>query len=184
MVSWLAIEVVTSLQGAEQVHGLLDALGCMGTAQTFEPDGTVRVVGYLPATEDVAEKLVWLQEQIDFAIAHDWLPQSTSVTTRTLEAEEWEAPLREVLPPLPIGNRFLIVLTDESVDNPEHRIILRLRSLGGFGTGTSPDNKDVSGVFGTVSSQGQKSSGCRDWFWDSRYRFSEIGCKGGCGNRY
>ena len=55
MVAWLAIEVVTSLQGAEQVHGLLDALGCAGTAQTFEPDGTVRVLGYLPATEDVTE---------------------------------------------------------------------------------------------------------------------------------
>jgi ribosomal protein L11 methyltransferase len=141
MVSWLAIEVVTSLQGAEQVHGLLDALGCAGTAQTFEPDGTVRVLGYLPATEDVTEKLVWLQEQIDFAIAREWLPKSTSVTARTLEAEEWEAPLREVLPPLPIGNRFLIVLTDEPVDAPERRIVLRLRSLGGFGTGHHPTTR-------------------------------------------
>jgi len=141
MVTWLAIEVVTSLQGAEQVHGLLDGLGCLGTAQTFEPDGAVRVIGYLPATEDVTEKLVWLQEQIDFAIAHDWLPKSTLVTTHTLEAEAWEAPLREVLPPLSIGNRFLVVLTDEPADNPEYRIVLRLRSLGGFGTGHHPTTR-------------------------------------------
>ena len=141
MLTWLAIEVVTSLQGAEQVHGLLDALGCAGTAQTFEPEGTVRVVGYLPATEDVTEKLVWLQEKIDFAISHNWLPKFTSVTTRFLDAEEWEAPLREVLPPIPIGNRFLVVLTDDPVDDPGHRIVLRLRSLGGFGTGHHPTTR-------------------------------------------
>ncbi len=141
MVSWLEIAITTNVRDAEVVHGLLDALDCWGTAQTFESDGTVRTIGYLPATEDVTEKLVWLHEQLDFAIAHGWLKQPISVTTRLLDAEEWEAPLREVLPPLSIGSRFLVVLTDEKVDNPENRTILWLRTLGGFGTGHHPTTR-------------------------------------------
>ena len=116
-------------------------MGCIGMAQTFEPDGAVRILGYLPATEDVTEKLAWLQEQIDYASAHGWISKSVSVTTRTLDAEEWEAPLREVLPPLPIGQKFLVTLADSDFDNPENRIVLRLQSLGGFGTGHHPTTR-------------------------------------------
>lgn len=141
MIEWLEISVITALQGTEQILALLDALGCFGTAQIFNQDGTVRITGYLPVTEDVTEKLVWLHEQIDYATAHGWLPKSVSVTTKTTNAEDWEAPLREVLPPLPIGDRFVIVLTDDPVDNSQSRIILKLRSLGGFGTGHHPTTR-------------------------------------------
>jgi len=141
MLVWLEIAVTTVPINAEQIHGLLDTLGCIGTAQNFESDNTVRIVGYLPATEDVTEKLVWLQEQVDYALAHGWLLNPVSVTTRLLDSEEWEAPLREVLPPLSIGEKFLIALTDDAVDNPEERILLRLRSLGGFGTGHHPTTR-------------------------------------------
>ncbi|MEZ8220519.1 [LSU ribosomal protein L11P]-lysine N-methyltransferase [Candidatus Fervidibacteria bacterium JGI MDM2 JNZ-1-D12] len=141
MLAWLEIAVTTVPINAEQIHGLLDTLGCIGTAQNFESDNTVRIVGYLPATEDVTEKLVWLQEQVDYALAHGWLLNPVSVTTRLLDSEEWEAPLREVLPPLSIGEKFLIALTDDAVDNPEERILLRLRSLGGFGTGHHPTTR-------------------------------------------
>ncbi len=141
MLAWLEIAVTTAPINAEQIHGLLDTLGCIGTAQNFESDNTVRIVGYLPATEDVTEKLVWLQEQVDYALAHGWLLNPVSITTRLLDSEEWEAPLREVLPPLSIGEKFLIALTDDAVDNPEERILLRLRSLGGFGTGHHPTTR-------------------------------------------
>jgi ribosomal protein L11 methyltransferase len=141
MIAWLEITIVTATANAEQIYGLLDSIGCIGMAQTFEPDGTVRILGYLPATEDVTEKLVWLQEQIDFAAAHGWIFKPVSVTTRTLDAEEWEAPLREILPPLPIGQKFLVTLTDSDFDNPENRIVLRLQSLGGFGTGHHPTTR-------------------------------------------
>ncbi|MCS7186520.1 MAG: 50S ribosomal protein L11 methyltransferase [Armatimonadetes bacterium] len=148
MFAWLEITVTTDSVNAEQVHGLLDTLGCLGTAQVWklEPDSgeqqvTTQLVGYLPATEDVTEKLIWLQEQIDYALAHGWLFKPVTVTTRILESEEWEGPLREVLPPLLIGDKFLITLTDSEVDNPENRIVLRLRSLGGFGTGHHPTTK-------------------------------------------
>lgn len=141
MVAWLEIVIVTAMTDTEQIYGLLDLMGCFGMAQTFEPDGTVRILGYLPATEDVTEKLAWLQEQIDYASAHGWVSKPVSVTTRTLDAEEWEAPLREVLPPLPIGQKFLVTLTDSNFDNPENRIVLRLQSLGGFGTGHHPTTR-------------------------------------------
>lgn len=141
MITWLEITVTTVPANAEQVHGLLDTLGCIGTAQNFESDKVARVVGYLPATEDATEKLVWLQEQIDFALARGWLFNPVSVTTRVFDSEEWEAPLREVLPPLPIGERFLVVITGDEVDSPENRIVLKLRSLGGFGTGHHPTTR-------------------------------------------
>lgn len=141
MVAWLEIVIVTTTTNSEQICGLLDSMGCVGMAQTFEPDDKVRILGYLPATEDVTEKLVWLQEQIDFAAAHGWIFKSVSVKTRTLDAEEWEAPLREVLPPLSIGQKFLLILTDGDFDNPENRIVLRLQSLGGFGTGHHPTTR-------------------------------------------
>ncbi|MGQ9461997.1 MAG: 50S ribosomal protein L11 methyltransferase [Candidatus Fervidibacter sp.] len=141
MIEWLEISVITALQGTEQILALLDALRCSGTAQTFNRDGTVNITGYLPVTEDVTEKLVWLHEQIDYATAHGWLPKSVFVTTKTTDAEDWEAPLREVLPPLPIGDRFVIVLTDDPVDSSQSRIILKLRSLGGFGTGHHPTTR-------------------------------------------
>ncbi len=141
MLAWLEIAVTTVPINAEQIHGLLDTLGCIGTAQNFESDNTVRIVGYLPATEDVTEKLIWLQEQVDYALAHGWLLNPVSITTRLLDSEEWEAPLREVLLPLSIGEKFLIALTDDAVDNPEEHILLRLRSLGGFGTGHHPTTR-------------------------------------------
>ncbi len=141
MVSWLEIAVIVPSDAAELIYALLDTLGCAGVAQSFSPDGTVRLVGYVPATEDATEKLVWLAEQLDYAVAHGWLSSSPQVTTRVLEAEEWEAPLREALQPLPVGRRFLIVLNDEPVDNPEGRLLLRLQSLGGFGTGHHPTTR-------------------------------------------
>ncbi|MCS7192366.1 MAG: 50S ribosomal protein L11 methyltransferase [Armatimonadetes bacterium] len=148
MVEWLEISLITSLSSIEQIVGMLDTLGCVGTARIWNSDldsegqqNAVQVIGYLPATEDVVEKLVWLQEQLDYAAAHGWICKPVSVTTKLLDAEEWEAPLREVLPPLFVGQRFIIVLTDDDIDNSENRIILRLRSLGGFGTGHHPTTR-------------------------------------------
>jgi len=150
MIGWLEISVVTDLSSVEPVYGLLDAVGCVGIAQLEESGsetegrcfvGAVRVIGYLPSTEDVTEKLVWLQEQLDYAASHGWISKPISVTTRLLDAEEWEAPLREVLPPLPIGRKFLVTLTDDEIEDPENRILLRLRSLGGFGTGHHPTTR-------------------------------------------
>jgi ribosomal protein L11 methyltransferase len=42
--------------------------------------------------------------------------------------------------PLPIGNRFLVLLTDDPAP-PTERIVLRLQSLGGFGTGHHPTTR-------------------------------------------
>jgi len=39
--AWLEIAVTTVPINAEQIHGLLDTLGCIGTAQNFESDNTV-----------------------------------------------------------------------------------------------------------------------------------------------
>ncbi|MCX7642985.1 MAG: 50S ribosomal protein L11 methyltransferase [Armatimonadetes bacterium] len=162
MLNWLEITVTTVPTNAEQVHGLLDTLGCVGTAQSFWSENSVRVTGYLPATEDVTEKLVWLQEQIDYALAHNWLLEPVTVTTCVLDSEDWEAPLREILPPLLVGSKFLIALTNDEVDNPESRIVLRLRSLGGFGTGHHPTTRmclefleETIGVEGWTLKNGQ-----------------------------
>lgn len=141
MVAWLEIAVTTAATDAEVVTGLLLNCGCTGTAQTFASDGTVQVVGYLPATEGVTEQLIGFSEQLDYAVAHGWLQRSPQVTTRLLDADAWEVPLRQVLPPLPIGDRFLVTLTDEPADNLQGRIVVRLRSLGGFGTGHHPTTR-------------------------------------------
>lgn len=140
MLSWLQLTVTVPIDGAEMAVGLLDQIGCVGTAQKQDADGSVMVIGYLPSTEDATEKLVWLMERLEWAHQQGWLSAPASVTTQLLNADEWEAPLRESLPPLPIGDRFLILLTEDPAP-PTDRIVLRLRSLGGFGTGHHPTTR-------------------------------------------
>lgn len=141
MVTWLEIKIFVDPANVEQILGLVDALGYVGTAQRFETDETVCIIAYLPSTEDVTEKLVWLQEQLDYAYAHGWIIKPASVTTKLLDAEDWETPLRNVLPPLLIGQKFLVILTDGEIESRRDRIVLRLRSLGGFGTGHHPTTR-------------------------------------------
>lgn len=140
MLLWLQLAVTVPIEGAEIAVGLLGQIGCVGTAQRQNADGSVTVIGYLPSTEDATEKLGWLMERLDWAHQQGWLFAPASVTTQLLNADEWEGPLRESLPPLPIGDRFLILLTDDPTP-PTDRIVLRLRSLGGFGTGHHPTTR-------------------------------------------
>lgn len=140
MLAWLELAVTLPMDGAEMAHGLLEQLGCVGTAQRQNADGSVTVVGYLPSTEDATEKLAWLMERLEWAHRQGWLFAPASVTTRLLDADEWEVPLKESLPPLPIGDRFLVLLTDDPAP-PTDRIVLRLQSLGGFGTGHHPTTR-------------------------------------------
>lgn len=136
MLAWLEITVTTSYGGGELAQGLLESLGCVGTAWVTVDSRSSRVIGYLPATEDVTEKLAWLMERLEEAHQSGYLPIPASVETQLLDAEAWETPLRETLPPLQIGTRFLITLTDDPITSS--RLVLRLRSLGGFGTGHHP----------------------------------------------
>jgi ribosomal protein L11 methyltransferase len=140
MLAWLELAVTLPMDGAEMAYGLLDQIGCVGVAQKQDANGSVTVVGYLPSTEDATEKLGWLMERLEWAHQQGWLSAPASVTTRLLDAEEWEVPLKESLPPLPIGNRFLVLLTDDPAP-PTERIVLRLQSLGGFGTGHHPTTR-------------------------------------------
>jgi ribosomal protein L11 methyltransferase len=140
MLAWLELAVTLPMDGAETAYGLLDQIGCVGVAQKQDANGSVMVVGYLPSTEDATEKLGWLMERLEWAHQQGWLSAPASVTTRLLDAEEWEVPLKESLPPLPIGNRFLVLLTDDPAP-PTERIVLRLQSLGGFGTGHHPTTR-------------------------------------------
>lgn len=156
MTAWLEIAIVVPLTSAELVHGILDTMGCPSTAQTFLPDGKVRLVGYLPATEGTNEWLIWLAEQLDYAVAHGWLPANPEVTTKLLEADEWEEPLRQALQPIAIGERFLITLNDEPVENHSGRWVLRLQSLGGFGTGHHPTTRLCLEFLERLSVQGKR----------------------------
>jgi ribosomal protein L11 methyltransferase len=140
MLAWLELAVTLPMDGAETAYGLLDQIGCVGVAQKQTANGSVTVIGYLPSTEDATEKLGWLMERLEWAHQQGWLSAPASVTTRLLDAEEWEVPLKESLPPLPIGNRFLVLLTDDPAP-PTDRIVLRLQSLGGFGTGHHPTTR-------------------------------------------
>lgn len=137
---WLELSVVSPAEGAEIVYWLLDQIGCVGAAQTQNADGSVTVIGYLLSTEDSTEKLGWLMEQLERAHREGWFSTPASVTTRLLESDEWEIPLRESLPPLLVGKRFLILLTDDPIP-PTDRIVLHLQSFGGFGTGHHPTTR-------------------------------------------
>lgn len=140
MLDWLEISVNAPASDIELVNSLLDSIGCIGTAFVYETERNVRIVGYLPATEDATEKLALLMEKLEKATSDGLLSAPSTVTTKLLDAEEWEAHIRQALPPLKIGSRFLILFEDPSEPSPlpEGRIILRLRSLGGFGTGHHP----------------------------------------------
>ncbi len=139
MLAWLEITVTIPCGGEELAQGVLESIGCVGTAWVTADNRFSRIIGYLLATEDSTERLAWLMERLDEAHQSGWLPMPASVATQLLDGEEWEASLRESLPPLQIGSRFLITFTDDPVTSS--RFVLRLRSLGGFGTGHHPTTR-------------------------------------------
>lgn len=140
MSAWLEVSVTLSPDGAELVHGLFDLLGSVGAAERWG-ERTVKIIGYFVATEEATEKLASLMERLEEAYRDGWVKEKPRIESRILESEGWEASLRESLPPLKIGRRFLVTLTDEPVQDPEGRIVLRLQSLGGFGTGHHPTTR-------------------------------------------
>ncbi len=140
MLGWLELTITVPMEGAELVYALLEQMGCVGAAQKAEAEGRVQLIGYLFATEDATEWFSWLMERLHEAHEQGWLSAPATMVIRVLKAEEWEAPLWERLPPLPIGNRFLVLLTDDPASSID-RFVLRLRTLGGFGTGHHPTTR-------------------------------------------
>jgi ribosomal protein L11 methyltransferase len=105
--------------------------------EEIDPRAMVRVFGYLPVDETLADKRKMLEEAFWFLGRIQPMPEPTF---RLIEDEDWMTAWKQHYHPIPIGKRLLILpawLENEDKD----RIVVRIDPSMAFGTGTHPSTQ-------------------------------------------
>ena len=160
---WTEVTIFTSTEGIWPVTNVLDDLGIEGYAledaadfQDFLQDTEIywdyvdetlreqlstqetKIKIYLSDDEDGRAQYAALRQQLDALRAADSknaygrLETETSLTRQ----EDWEWGWKQYFKPFPVGEKFLIKPSWETVDNPAGRTILEIDPASSFGTGT------------------------------------------------
>lgn len=160
---WTEVTIFTSTEGIWPVTNVLDDLGIEGYAledaadfQDFLQDTEIywdyvdetlreqlstqetKIKIYLSDDEDGRAQYAALRQQLDALRAADSknaygrLETETSLTRQ----EDWEWGWKQYFKPFPVGEKFLIKPSWETVDDPAGRTILEIDPASSFGTGT------------------------------------------------
>lgn len=97
---------------------------------------TVTVKAYLPADEELDDKLRCFKARVDALAAHDIDKGSGDISCQEVQDEDWATSWKEFFHPVKVGTRIVIKPTWEAYEAAVDEIVIELDPGMAFGTGT------------------------------------------------
>ncbi|MBR2916237.1 MAG: 50S ribosomal protein L11 methyltransferase [Clostridia bacterium] len=159
---WVEVKIITNSMGIEPITGVLYNIGISGIIVSDKEDfaqflennrkywdyvdeelerlstADSSITLYLPDDSSGAETLALIRSTIDNLRGNNHSYGSLEILVNNVKDEDWSENWKKFFHPLPIGEKVLIVpeWEQESVKNPENRIIFTINPGLSFGTGS------------------------------------------------
>lgn len=154
---WAEISIQTTHEATEIIAEIFHELGATGVViedpelvNTYRNSGAwdytdipeeldteiVTVKAYLPADEELDDKLRCFKERVDALAAHDIDKGSGDISWQEVQDEDWATSWKAFFHPVKVGERIVIKPTWEEYEKAADDIVIELDPGMAFGTGT------------------------------------------------